>query len=79
MSIQNSMNFINKASADNQFRATLNALSPDEITTSLKESGLEFTDHEFEESINLMHVKCQYEEQANRLFEIVNWYRLLTI
>lgn len=78
MSIQNSINFISDVNSDNDFRAFLNDLNPNEIPACIKAHGYDFTQHEFEESINLLHVKCQFEEQANRLFEIVNWYKIIT-
>ncbi len=77
MSIQNSINFISDISINPGYRQFLNTLNPAELKLSLADMGYEFTDHEFEECINLMHVKCQFEEQASSLFEIVNWYKLL--
>jgi hypothetical protein len=56
----------------------LNDLPPNDFTKCLKEHGYEFTPDEFEESINLLHVKCQFEEQAELLFEVVSWYRIVT-
>lgn len=78
MSIQNSINFIKEASVNSEFRSTLNGLLPEDIATYLTTTGYEFTPDEFEESIYMLHVKCQFEEQANKLFEVINWYRLLT-
>lgn len=77
MSIQNSINFISDLSINPDYRNFLNGLSPVDVKRSLVDMGYEFTDYEFEESINLMHVKCQFEEQAASIFEIVNWYKLL--
>lgn len=78
MSLQNSIDFIISVSADNDFRNALNGLPLDDFYFCLKECGYDFTADEFEESVNLLHVKCQHEEQANKLFEIVSWYRLVT-
>lgn len=78
MSIQNSIDFISNMSADNELRSLLNQLPPLEFTSVIKELGYEFSPEEFEESVNLLHFKCQFEEQAEKLFEIVTWYRMLT-
>lgn len=77
MSIQQSIDFLSDVSHDDELRGILNGLSPQEIPIYLQEFGYEFTADEFEESINLLHVKCQFYEQAERLFEVVNWYRVL--
>lgn len=78
MSIQNSIDFISNMSTDHELRSLLNQLPPDDFSSVIKELGYDFTADEFEESVNLMHVKCQFEEQAERLFEIVIWYRMIT-
>ena len=52
-------------------------MNPDEIPETLKEIGYEFTAGEFEESINLLRFKCQFEEQAEQLDEVVTWFRIL--
>lgn len=78
MSIQNSIDFILDISTDNDLRNALNALPPADFNSCIKEIGYDFTADEFEESVNLLHVKCQLEEQANKLFEVVSWYRILT-
>ncbi len=77
MSIQNSIDFIRLASSDEKFRYLLNGMNPDEIPETLKEIGYEFTAGEFEESINLLRFKCQFEEQAEQLDEVVTWFRIL--
>lgn len=79
MSIQNSIDFISDITINPDYRQFLNTLNPVEVKQSLKDSGYEFTDHEFEECINLLHVKCQFEEQATALFEVINWYKLLLL
>jgi len=78
MSIQNSINFIASVSRDNNLRCALNRMPPNDFFSHLKLRGFEFTPEEFEESINLLHVKCQFEEQAELLFEVVSWYRIVT-
>lgn len=78
MSIQNSIDFILDASINHDFRQFLNGLTPAEVDACLRAEGYCFSNEEFEESVNLLHVKCQFETQAEQLFEIVNWYRLLT-
>lgn len=79
MSIQNSIDFINIISVDNDLRTFLNGLKPHEVSYCLNDIGYDFTPDEFEESINLMHVKCQFEEQAILLQQIVAWYKILIL
>jgi hypothetical protein len=77
MAIQNSIDFINHACNDNEFRALLNQVTSENVHGILIELGYDFTPFEFEESINLLHVKCQFEEQATQLHEIAMWYKIL--
>jgi hypothetical protein len=78
MPIQNAINFIKNASIDPKLRSFLNNQSSHDIPDIMQQLGYNFTAFEFEESINILHVKCQFEEQANQLHEIVTWFRLLT-
>ncbi len=78
MSIKQSMNFLLTVMHDDNFRMQLNELSVDDFYECIKENGFEFTPEEFEESVNMMHVKCQFEEDAMKLFETVAWYQILT-
>ena len=77
MAIQNAMNFINDASRDKNLRTGLYTLKQEDILPELEKLGYAFSLDEFEESINMLHVQCQSEEQANKLFEVVNWFKLL--
>ncbi len=77
MSIQNSIDFIRLASIDQEFRYMLNHMNPEDIPETLSKIGYEFSGDEFEESINLLRFKCQFEEQADKLDEVVAWFRIL--
>ena len=43
----------------------------------LREAGLYFTDMEFDEMVDVLHVKCQTREEAERFFEFRNWWDFL--
>ncbi|MEA4857198.1 MAG: Nif11 family protein [Solidesulfovibrio sp.] len=44
---------------------------------ALREEKLYFTDAEFEEMDDVLHVKCQTQEEAERFFEFRNWWNFL--
>lgn len=43
----------------------------------LREAGLYFTDAEFDEMVNVLHVQCQTREEAEQFFEFRNWWDFL--
>lgn len=79
MSIQNAINFISTAGQNDALRGSINSLKTDKIMPFLEEEGYKFSLEEFEESINVMHVKCKTEEEANFLFEVVWWFKLACV
>ena len=77
MPLQDAINFIKKASKDDELRNSLYPLKQEEIFPSLVNQGFKFNFAEFEESINVLHVQCQTEEEAQHLFEVVWWFKML--
>lgn len=77
MAIQDAMNFIVDAGQNDVLRNSLIPLKQNAILPELELQGYKFTISEFEEAINMLHVQCQTEEDANFLFEVVNWFKLL--
>lgn len=77
MSIQNAINLLKDIDNNSDIRKELVLTPSEELNTRLEQLGYQFTDEEFEECINLMHVKCQHEEEANHLFQLVNWFKML--
>ncbi|MGQ8338432.1 Nif11-like leader peptide family natural product precursor [Sunxiuqinia sp. A32] len=76
MAINDAMKFIKNSQEDKELRQTINQLSVEGIFEILPHFGYEFTMDEFEESVNMMHVKCQFEEEANRLMQTAMWFRM---
>ena len=77
MAIQNVMKFIRESQENKELRREINQCPAEKIFPRLEELGYEFTMDEFEESINLMHVKCQTEEEYNRLMQTQMWFKML--
>ncbi len=77
MPIQQAMNFIHDAGSNKDLRSSLYKLGKKEIFPYLEKKGYKFTMDEFEESTNLLHVKCQTEEEANLLFEVIWWFKMI--
>ena len=77
MPIQDAINFIQAASGDKALRDSLATLKRDEIFPELENKGFKFNIPEFEESVNLMHVQCKTQEQADFLFEVVWWFKMV--
>lgn len=76
MAINNAMKFIRKSQEDIELRKVVNKTPGNELLNQLCALGYEFTVAEFEESINMLHVKCQFEEEANRLMQTAMWFRM---
>ncbi|WP_321286175.1 Nif11-like leader peptide family natural product precursor [uncultured Sunxiuqinia sp.] len=76
MAINNAMKFIRESQVDPELRKVVNKTPGNELIQQLTELGYEFDVEEFEESVNMMHVKCQFEEEANRLMQTAMWFRM---
>jgi hypothetical protein len=77
MSVQNALQFISIVSEDGDFRKSLYKFgSRQELINHLSESGRGFTVSEFEDAVNMKHVKCQTYEEADHLKQIEMWFNL---
>lgn len=77
MSIQNSIDFLQAYAGQPEIRSQLYKLDTrKEFTDWLSERNLLFQYGEFDESVNLLHVKCQTIEQADDLLHKVDWFRM---
>ena len=78
MAINNILTLFDTIGENNKLRSSLNACTTTtELDKCLESYRLPFSEEEFEEAINLMHVKCQTQEQADELFSKVHWFRFL--
>ena len=77
MPIIDAIKFIKSVSADDKLRNILYSIPTEKIYTELASLGFKFDVNDFEESINLLHIKCQTEEDVEDLFQVVNWFRML--
>ena len=77
MAIQNAMNLIRDVKADDELREKLYALTQSEVDLFLDEQGYKFTHPEFEDAVNMLHVKCQTYDEAEELMQVVMWLKLL--
>ena len=77
MAINNAMRFIRESQVNRDFRKAINGIPADDILNQLANIGFEFTIDEFEESVNMLHVKCQFEEEADHLLQTAMWFRMV--
>lgn len=77
MAIQNAMNLIRDVKTDEDLRDKLYTLPQGEIELFLDEQGYKFSYPEFEDAIDMLHVKCQTHEEAEELMQVVMWLKLL--
>ncbi len=78
MSIGNAMKFIKKVDSDAAFRKSLYKVQGFEgLTKFCEENDLDYTPGEFEEAITHMHSECQFSEDADKLFNVVNLVKLV--
>lgn len=77
MSLQNAKLFIERVKTDEEFRDILDRIrSKQAFEDHLLQEGYKFTLHEFAETVNMLHVKCQFAEEADALMNVKNWYQL---
>ena len=78
MSVHNAIKLLqsidNHDSLRRQMYSCKNALDLENI---LKSHNIWFQKAEFEEALNMLHVKCQTKEEANELFQKAEWYNFL--
>lgn len=78
MAINNAMKFIRESQENRELRKAVNGIPANDVLNQLGNLGFEFTMDEFEESVNMLHVKCQFEEEANQLMQTAMWFRMAT-
>ncbi|MFI3266357.1 MAG: Nif11-like leader peptide family natural product precursor [Rikenellaceae bacterium] len=77
MSINNAINFMHRVQSDTDFRhSCYRCKNHEQLMEHLKTQGLSFTEEEFENGCNMLHIKCADESEAYALHEIKSWYSL---
>jgi len=78
MTLDNVRRLYERIDSDKALRKKLYAAEGSEGREAvLREAGLFFTDPEFDEMVDVLHVKCQTVEEAERFFEFRNWWEFL--
>jgi hypothetical protein len=78
MSVNNAIKLLQVIDTDDLLRKKLYACKHTiELENCLKDHNMWFHEAEFDEAINMLHVKCQFKEQANELFQKVEWFNFL--
>jgi hypothetical protein len=78
MSIHNAVYLLNAIEADTKLRGEMyRCNNNEELRSFLKSLGLVFSNNEFEEAVNSLHVQCHTLEQAQLLLQKADWLRYL--
>lgn len=79
MSIGNAMEFIKTVELDDSFRKALYKVKGgwDGLELFLKQRDLAYSKSEFEDAFNHLHTQCQFEEQADRLHNVLHLIKLV--
>lgn len=79
MSIGNAIKFIKTVDTDDSFRKSLYRVKGgwDGLNNFLHQRDLFYTPGEFEEAFNHLHTECQFEEQADRLYNVLHLLQLV--
>ena len=78
MSIQGAIDFHREPDLEAAFRARLyGCKSIEDLLACLKGQGYPFNGAEFEEAVDLLHVKCKESENADILMNRANWFRMV--
>lgn len=78
MAVQDAQNFIIKISKDNKYRTSLYEFETfDKRMSHIKETGYDFEFPEFEEASTQMLRKCQTEENALVIKELLMWWKMV--
>lgn len=78
MAINDAIKFIQDSQGNKELRKVVNKSAADKVLDQLVAIGFEFNMEEFEESVNMLHVKCQTEADANQLMQTAMWFRMAT-
>lgn len=77
MSLQNAIDFISKVDSDSDFRKSCYVnKSLNDLLKSMNEKKIGFTVDEIYDAFNVLELKCQTYEQAGRVHEVKDWFRL---
>ena len=76
MAINDAMKFIRESQENKELRKAVYSIPVNDLLNQLANIGYDFTMDEFEESVNMLHVKCQFEEEANQLMQTAMWFRM---
>lgn len=76
MPINDAIQFINAVSQNTDLRKSLYAVPQSAILAHLAQLGFVFSWPEFDDASRLLHLRCQSEEQAFHLQQVVWWFRL---
>lgn len=79
MALQHAINFISDVHEKDDLRKSVNAVSRNELFSTLEKEGYAFSAEDFEEAVNVVHVQCKFEEQAMALMQVAHWFRLLQV
>ena len=78
MSIQGAIDFLKEPELEPAFRKSLYACkSSASLLERLEDAGYPFTGAEFEEAVDLLHVKCKEASEADELMNRANWFRMV--
>ena len=78
MAINDALKLIKAIGTDASLRREMvSCTSYDELKEYLFNKGFDFTQHEFDEAVNSLHVKCQTYENASELMSKSEWYNYL--
>lgn len=78
MPLQHAIQFLNQLNKLPSLREALySCRNEDELRRALHNEGFSFEWNEFEESVNMLHVRCQSYEQASDLMQKAEWFRMV--
>jgi hypothetical protein len=79
MAIADAKKFIRESQLNRDLRKQVNGMETTELLSGLVEIGYEFTMDEFEEAVNMIHVQCQFETEADDLMQTAMWFKMLAL
>jgi hypothetical protein len=78
MAMNDAMKLIGAIGDDPSLRREMvSCTSLNELKEYLFNKGFQFSNHEFEEAVNVLHVKCQTFENADNLMAKAEWFNYL--
>ncbi len=78
MSVGNAIKFIRNVQKDDDFRKSLYKVNSfEDFESTLREREMYFNPDEYEEAFNHLHVQCQDSQEADDLYNVNHFIRLL--